>query len=235
MDVSQYLSMFIDESKEHLQAMNENLLSLENNPQDIGFVHHIFRSAHTLKGMSATMGFEDLASLTHEMENVLDLVRNHKLDMDPFIFDCIFKSLDSLETMVGDIVQGGTGKANVTEIVVALKSIVIGDYHKQAEASSKSVTASNNVSGMEVDQYQYSVLQQSIESGHLVFFIEVSLREDCVLKAARAFMIFDVLDLHGEIVKSTPSVQDIEQEKFDRTISVYYISKVDKADLEKEI
>ena len=76
MEMNQYLSMFIDESKDHLQTMNENLLELENNPDDIDIVHDIFRSAHTLKGMSATMGFEDLASLTHEMENVLDLVRN---------------------------------------------------------------------------------------------------------------------------------------------------------------
>ena len=112
---------------------------------------------------------------------------------------------------------------------MALKSIVSGDYHKQVEVSSTPVTAGKSVSGIEVDQYQYSVLQQSIDSGHLVFFIEVSIREDCVLKAARAYMVFDVLDLHGEIVKSTPSVQDIEQEKFDRSFSVYYISKVDQS------
>jgi two-component system chemotaxis sensor kinase CheA len=235
MEVSQYLSMFIEESKEHLQAMNENLLSLENNPQDIGIVQHIFRSAHTLKGMSATMGFQDLASLTHEMENVLDLVRNHKLNMDAFIFDCIFKSLDSLETMVEDIVQGGPGKADVSEIVAALQSIVSGDNRKQASASAAPATASKSVSGMEVDQYQYSVLQQSIDAGHMVFFIDVSIREDCVLKAARAYMAFDILDRHGEVVKSTPSVQDIEQEKFERSFSVYYISKVDTAALEQEI
>ncbi|UUZ85947.1 Hpt domain-containing protein [Paenibacillus sp. P26] len=132
MEMNQYLSMFIDESKDHLQAMNENVLSLESSPEDISIVQNIFRSAHTLKGMSATMGFEDLASLTHEMENVLDLVRNHKLKMDSFIFDYVFKSLDALEAMVEDIIQGGSGKADVTEIVAGLKSIVSGDYKKAA-------------------------------------------------------------------------------------------------------
>ncbi|MFC0214358.1 chemotaxis protein CheW [Paenibacillus chartarius] len=236
MELSQYLSMFIDESKDHLQAMNENLLALEGNPTDISIVHNIFRSAHTLKGMSATMGFEDLAKLTHEMENVLDLVRNNKLDMDPFIFDCVFKSLDALETMVEDIIQGGTGQADVTDIVASLKSIVTGDYKKQAaDAAAAPPASALAASGIEVDEFQYSVLQQSIDSGHMVFYIEVAVREDCVLKAARAYMVFDVLDRNGEVVKSTPSVQDIEQEKFERSFSVYYISQIDRETLQKEI
>ncbi|NOU76406.1 chemotaxis protein CheA [Paenibacillus sp. LMG 31458] len=233
MELSQYLSMFIDESKEHLQSLNENLLNLESNPQDISIVHNIFRSAHTLKGMSATMGFEDIAALTHEMENVLDLVRNSKIEMNPFIFDCIFKSLDSLESMVEDIIQGGTGKADVSPIVVALRSIVTGDY-KTAQAPA--VTAAKEpAKGIEVDEFQFSILQQSIDSGFLVFYIEVSVNENCVLKAARAYMVFDALERMGEIVKATPSVQEIEQEKFDRSFSLYFISKVDQVTLEKEI
>ncbi|MBP1991317.1 chemotaxis protein CheA [Paenibacillus eucommiae] len=235
MELNQYLSMFIDESKEHLQAMNENLLMLENNPNDIGIVQSIFRSAHTLKGMSATMGFEDLASLTHEMENVLDLVRNNKLEMNSSIIDCIFKSLDSLEIMVEDIIQGGTGQADVNQIVASLKAIVSGDYGHTEKNAAKAAPKKEATKAVDVDQYQLSILEQSIESGFLVFYIEVSVREDCVLKAARAYMVFDVLERMGEVVKSTPSVQDIEQEKFDRSFSVFHISKVDQATLQKEI
>ncbi|NOU68474.1 chemotaxis protein CheA [Paenibacillus sp. LMG 31461] len=234
MELSQYLSMFIDESKEHLQSLNENLLNLESNPKDISIVHNIFRSAHTLKGMSATMGFEDIAALTHDMENVLDLVRNSKLDMDPYIFDCIFKSLDSLESMVEDIIQGGTGKADVSPIVASLRSIVTGDY-KKGPSVTTTVAVKEPAKGIEVDEFQYSILQQSIDSGFLVFYIEVSVNENCVLKAARAYMVFDAMERMGEIIKSTPSVQEIEQEKFDRSFSLYFISKVDQATLEKEI
>lgn len=232
METNQYLSMFIDESKDHLQALNENLLNLEGNPQDISIVQNIFRSAHTLKGMSATMGFEDLASLTHQMENVLDLVRNHKLEMNSFIFDTLFKSLDSLESMVEDIIAGGTGKADVTAIVTALKAIVKGDYETEPAELQKKQQASPAI---ELDEFQYSVLQQSIEAGNLVFYIQVKIREDCVLKAARAYMVFDTIERHGEVVKSSPSVQDIEQEKFDQEFSVYYISKLDASSLEKLI
>jgi two-component system, chemotaxis family, sensor kinase CheA len=235
LELNQYLSMFIDESREHLQAMNENLLSLENNPNDISIVQSIFRSAHTLKGMSATMGFDDIAALTHEMENVLDLVRNNKITMNSFIIDCIFKSLDSLEAMVEDIIQGGTGKADVTNIVASLVSIVTGDFLTAAAENSAKAPEKQSSKGIEVDEYQLSILQQSIESGFLVFYIEVAVRDDCVLKAARAYMVFDTLERMGEVVKSIPSVQDIEQEKFDRSFSVFYISKVDKDELEKQI
>jgi two-component system chemotaxis sensor kinase CheA len=235
MDLNEYLSMFIDESKEHLQALNDNLMRLEGSPEDISIVHNIFRSAHTLKGMSATMGFEDLASLTHEMENVLDLVRNEKLRMDPFIFDCIFKSLDSLESMVEDIIQGGTGKADVTDIVAALKSIVSGDYVKGSTASKESGVKKEAAGSVALDEFQFSIIQQSIESGLYVFYIEVGIREDCVLKAARAYMVFNVLEQNGEVIKSSPSVEDIEQEKFDNSFSVFFISHTAKVELEKQI
>ncbi|MEC0212321.1 chemotaxis protein CheA [Paenibacillus ehimensis] len=236
MEMNQYLSMFIDESRDHLQAMNEHLLSLESSPEDITIVQNIFRSAHTLKGMSATMGFEDLASLTHEMENVLDLVRNHKLKIDSFIFDCLFKSLDSLESMVEDIIQGGTGQADVTEIVAALKSIVSGDYTKGGAAGGATAKAAQTTAaGAELDEFQYSILQQSIEAGIPVLRLEVTVRQDCVLKAARAYMVFNVLEQNGEVIKSNPSVEDIEQERFEQSFVVYYISQIDSEELHKQV
>lgn len=233
LETNQYLSMFIDESNDHLQALNENLLILENNPKDISIVQNIFRSAHTLKGMSATMGFEDIASLTHEMENVLDLVRNLKLDMDPFIFDTLFRGLDSLESMVQDIIQGGVGKADVTAIVVNLKDIVTGNYNKAGNNQAPVTQSNQNASTILLDEFQFSVLQQSIEQGNKVYYIDVKLNEDCVLKAVRAYMVFDALEQNGEVVKSSPTVQELEQEKFDRSFSIYYISTFNEEGITK--
>lgn len=202
MDMNQYLSMFIDESNDHLQSLNEKMLELENNPEDISIVQVIFRSAHTLKGMAATMGFEDLSSLTHQMENVLDLVRNEKLKMQEFIFDTLFKSLDALQMMVQDITQGGEGKADVSEIVDALQSIVRGDFAEGGSAAASKPaaagSAANSASAIQLDQYQYSVLEQSITEGHKVLHIEVAIREDCQLKAARAYLVFDLLERFGK-------------------------------------
>ncbi|MFD0587564.1 chemotaxis protein CheA [Paenibacillus sp. GCM10027627] len=235
MDMNAYLSMFIDESNDHLQSLNENLLQLESNPEDLSIVQSIFRSAHTLKGMSATMGFEDLAALTHEMENVLDLVRNNKLKMDSFIFDTLFKGLDALEAMVQDIVGGGTGKADVTAIVASLQSILKSDYKSGVAAVAE--TKEQQVSGGAalLDQFQSSILLQSMESGLKPFYVQVSVDENCVLKAVRAYMVFDLLERNGEIVKSDPSVQDLEQEKFDRSFSVFTISNLAEEELKTQI
>lgn len=237
MDMNQYLTMFIDESNDHLQSLNENMLQLENNPEDLGIVQVIFRSAHTLKGMAATMGFEDLASLTHEMENVLDMVRNEKLKMQDFIFDTLFKSLDALESMVQDIVQGGEGKADVSAIVDSLQAIVRGEGASVQAAGGNAAEQemANTLAGIQLDEYQYSVLDQSISEGHKVLYIEVLLREDCLLKAVRAYMVFELLERSGEIVKTYPDVQDIEQGEFDRSFSLYFITQKDGAELESQI
>lgn len=239
MDMNQYLSMFIDESNDHLQSLNEKMLELEGNPDDISIVQVIFRSAHTLKGMAATMGFEDLSSLTHQMENVLDLVRNEKLKMQEFIFDTLFKSLDALQLMVEDITQGGEGKEDVSAIVASLQSIVRGDFEgggkSGADKPAESGTGGSATPAIQLDEFQYSVLEQSIGEGHKVMYIDVAIREDCQLKAARAYLVFDLLERYGEIVKSSPSVQDIEQEKFDRNFSLYYITQKEAAEIQSMI
>ncbi|MBO9598858.1 MAG: chemotaxis protein CheA [Cohnella sp.] len=234
MEMNQYLSIFIDEANDHLQSLNENMLRLEQQPEDISIVQVIFRSAHTLKGMSATMEFKDLASLTHEMENVLDLVRNGKLNMNGVIFDALFKCLDELEAMVQDVINGGTGSGDVTELVDRLKAIVKGDIGGGSSAKSAAPKAATPTSLM-LDQFQLSVLNQSLESGHRAYYIEVSVREDCLLKAARAYMVFDALERNGEVVKAHPSVQEIEQEQFDRSFAVYYISQVDESVLRDQV
>jgi len=242
MDTNQYLSMFIDESREHLQAMNDNMLALENAPEDIGIVQNMFRSAHTLKGMSATMGFEDIASLTHEMENVLDLVRNGKLKMEDYTFETIFQSLDALEAMVADIVDGGTGKSDVSAIVADLKAIVNGTYRAgergasgaAASAAAPAVPAAEGVRGL-LDGYQASVLQQSLESGHRAYRIAVSIRKDCVLKAVRAYMVFDALSRLGEVIKSAPSAEDIEADRFDYEFTLVFLSASEAGAIEAAI
>lgn len=241
MDMNQYLNMFIDESNDHLQSLNEKMLELESSPADLGIVQVIFRSAHTLKGMAATMGFEDLAALTHQMENVLDLVRNEKLAMQEFIFDTLFKSLDALESMVQDITQGGEGKADVTAIVESLQAIVRGEMTPAAPVaatptpSAPTAEVVQESKGIQLDEFQQSVIEQSMSEGHQALYVEVFIREDCQLKAVRAYMVFDMLERFGEVIKSEPSTQDIEQDKFDRSFSLYYITQKDEAELKTMI
>jgi two-component system chemotaxis sensor kinase CheA len=232
MDMSDYLSIFIDEANEHLQALNENLLKLEEAPDELGIVQEIFRSAHTLKGMAASMGFEDMAALTHKMENVLDLVRNSKLRMNEMIFDTMFQGLDSLSAMVADITAGGAGVADVADLVARLAAISSGE----AETAAATVQpAASAVSVLDLDEFQQSILKQSLDSGLSAYRIEVTLRQDCVLKAARAYMVFGALEQEGEIIKSVPGVEEIEQEKFDRSFTLYHVTHAEPEPLQEKI
>lgn len=232
MDVNQYLEMFIDESKEHLQACSEHLLELEKNPDDLAIVGEIFRSAHTLKGMSATMGFEDLADLTHKMENVLDAIRNEKIHVTAEILDIVFESVDHLEEMVQDIANGGDGKRDVQSTVELLKQIEAGET--PTVVAPLSPPSSKDLK-LIYDDFEKTILSQSAEQGMKSYEISVTLRDDCLLKAARVFMIFEILEKNGDVIKSSPTVDKLEEEQFDSVFSVAFISQEAGSDLQQKL
>ncbi|GKV55570.1 chemotaxis protein CheA [Sporosarcina sp. NCCP-2222] len=242
METNQYLEMFLDESKEHLQSCNEHLLELENNPQDLAIVNEVFRSAHTLKGMSATMGYEDIADLTHKMENVLDAIRNSKIEVTTEILDVVFKAVDYLEEMVLDIEAGGTGKKDVSELVSILNRIEAGEH--VAEASSAAETAAAVLEeatdipaapAMDYDEFELTVIGQSAEQGFTAYEVTVELREDCLLKAARVFMVFEILEKSGEVIKSIPNVEQLENEDFDEKFTVVLLTKEDVGSISAKV
>ncbi|MEK4522572.1 chemotaxis protein CheA [Psychrobacillus sp. FSL W7-1493] len=234
MDINQYLEMFIEESKEHLQACNDHLLELEKNPQDLSIVNEVFRSAHTLKGMSATMGYEDIANLTHKMENVLDEIRNSRLNVTPELLDVVFVAVDQLEEMVFNIAEGGDGKLNVEETVRKLHMIETGEIEVAA-------TVVNNVSSTSLenyltyDDYEMTVIQQSAEQNYFSYEISIKLREDCLLKAARVYMVFELLEKMGDVIKSSPSVEKLEDEDFDEQFYVAFVTTETQADVQKKL
>lgn len=234
MDINQYLEMFIEESKEHLQACNDHLLELEKNPQDLSIVNEVFRSAHTLKGMSATMGYEDIANLTHKMENVLDEIRNNRLHVTPELLDVVFVAVDQLEEMVFNIADGGDGKLNVEETVKKLHEIETGEIEVAA-----TVVQNDSISTLEnyltYDDYEMTVIQQSTEQNYFTYEISVKLREDCLLKAARVYMVFELLEKMGDVIKSSPSVEKLEDEDFDEQFFIAFVTTEAQDDLQKKL
>ncbi|MEH7360395.1 chemotaxis protein CheA [Priestia megaterium] len=224
MDMNQYLEVFIEESKEHLQNVNDQLMRFEKNTDDLGYVNEIFRSAHTLKGMSATMGFDDLAQLTHKMENVLDAVRNHQTDAHTEVLDALFESVDALEIMVQSISEGGDGQLDVKLLVQKLQRIVAEEPAAEHAACS-----------IEYDEFVQTLLSQTAGQGFNTFEITVQLERTCLLKAARAYMVFDVLEQAGDVIKSAPTVQDIEQEKFESSFIVILVTSESQEKLKASI
>ena len=238
MEMSQYLEVFIEESKEHLQSCNDHLLELEKNPNDMKIISEIFRSAHTLKGMSATMGYDDLAKLTHQMENVLDGIRNQTISVSPILLDIIFLAVDDLEAMIQSIANGGDGKKDVSTVVDKLKMIENGQNPNETDGRMEvavAIAEPNQELIVHYDEFERTVIGQSQEQGFHTYEISISLRKDCILKAARVYMIFEVLEKIGEIIKSIPTVERLEEEQFDQSFMVTLISTEEASEINKKV
>jgi len=232
MDINQYLGIFLEEGKEHLQSLTNNLLSLEKDPTNTVIIGEIFRSAHTLKGMAATMGFEEMATLTHEMENILDKIRNNHLSVSTEILDALFKSLDQLENIIDSINNGGNGKIDISVQLNLLKNILEG---KKIEETVKRESDNGKLNDLNFNQYELTVLKQSFQNNFKLFKITVYLKQNSLLKSARAYMVFKKLEEYGEIFKTIPTVEEIEEEKFDLKFTIYLINKSSITNIENEV
>ena len=127
MDVSQYLEIFIDESSEHLQNLNTQILNLESDPGNMDTVNEIFRAAHSLKGMAGTMGYKRMQNLTHDMENVFSEVRNGNITVQPSMVDVLFQCLDALDEYVTNIKESADEGSNDNQhIIDQLNAILSG-------------------------------------------------------------------------------------------------------------
>ncbi|NLL29957.1 MAG: chemotaxis protein CheA [Clostridiales bacterium] len=224
MDVSQYMGMFLEESMENLQTLNEALLDLEQNPRNKDKLNEIFRVAHTIKGMAATMGFSDIAELTHKMEDVLSEFREGKLEVTSNVVTTLFDCLDTLERMVSNIEQGTEEVIDIDEIIKNLeKAANEENITSEVEEKKEESSIENNQETVKtlLNEYDISVLKQGKENGFNGIGIKITLREDTLLKSARAFLIVQELETQGEIIKSFPSTEDIENEQFD--VELYFV------------
>lgn len=248
MDMSQYLEIFIDESKDHLQLMDEILLELEKDASNLNHVNEIFRIAHTIKGMAGTMGFNRLANLTHEMENVLHLVRNGEIPVTTYIVDILFECFDSLGTYVTNLeTTGMEGDLDSSALVSKLADIIKNkdsdvptDEEKKEAAQEVGAVESKVVASMK-DSFSIptndieDLLSKASEDNMNAILIRIVIEEGCMLKAARSFIVFNTLDSFGEVIRSFPIAEEIEDEKFDKFFEVLFLTKLDDVTIKNEI
>ena len=235
MDMNQYLEIFIEESHEHLQSLNQSLLGLETNPKDMQILNEIFRVAHTIKGMAATMGYTKMTKLTHQMENVLDDIRNSKIDVNTFIIDVLFECLDFLENAVNHVASNGNEGNNLADDIIAKLNIILKGNTEEVAVTGISKNVAADRGGMKFSQYDNGVIAKAIEQGYYVFKVKIVLDSGCMLKAARAFIVFQTVERYGEIIKAVPSVEDIEDEKFESEFSILIITNESEAVIRRDL
>ena len=235
MDVSQYLEIFIDETKEHLQNLNEQILILEKEPDNTETVNEIFRAAHSLKGMAGTMGYKRMQRLTHDMENVFSKIRDGKMKVEDVLIDILFRGLDALESYL-EIIQSTAdeGTEDNEDIIKALNDILEGggkantskETNTAAVAQQEKAKAEGDpvFENLKIADFEKIAIDKAKNEGQHVFALNVQIQESCILKAARAFLVFKALEEYGDVIKSVPEVQDIEDEKFDMDFTVLLVT-----------
>lgn len=229
----QYLGVFIDESREYIQSLNESLLKLEKNPYDEEVINETFRALHTLKGMSATMGFDSMSKLCHKMEQLLDKVRSKRVRLTSELLDRLFAGVDVVDKMVNNIASSGSDRLENVDLQNLMNAFEVVQEEKveeqkpQAVETEKVVTLSDSV---------MKVVEEASKQGFNVFKVVVTLAEGTIMKAVRMYMVFKAIeDAGGQILNSVPPAEDIEQEKFDRDVELVVVTKQNTESLRNSI
>ena len=243
MDVSQYLEIFIDETKEHLQSLNTQILNLEQDPENADTINEIFRAAHSLKGMAGTMGYKRMQLLTHDMENVFSEVRNGNVKVKANMIDILFQCLDALEEYLDNIQSTADEGTNDNEPLIKALNALLTENGGEAAAQeagaptpapeaapapavqeAAAADGDNKWKEIVLGDSEKTVIGKAYEQGKKVYGLTIYIQQSCILKAARAFLVFKAVEELGEILVSSPSAQDIEDEKFENDFSIIVIS-----------
>ena len=248
MDVSQYLSMFIEESKEHLQSLNEQLLILEKEPDNSDTINEIFRAAHSLKGMAGTMGYKKMQRLTHEMEDVFSEIRNGKVQVNAELVDLLFQCLDELskylDTIIATSDEGSESNEQLPELLSAFVknagtapavAKLQPEVAATATATMEAPKAEEKFRALKPADHEKKAIAKAYELGKHVYGMTVHISESCILKAARAFLVFKTLEEYGDVIKSSPEVQEIEDERFDFDFSVFFVTEESEEKIKKVV
>ena len=237
MDVSQYLEIFIDESEEHLQTLSDCIMVLEKEPDNKDTINEVFRAAHSLKGMAGTMGFKRMQHLTHDMENVFQEVRSDRVKVTSGMIDLLFKCLDALEGYVGNIKSTSDEGTEDNEVIIKELNDFIAKADGEAEAENKEVSEVKEAAPaatqkekegqekIELTEEEKKAIREAESNGQHIYAMTVHIQKDCLLKAARAFLVFKAVEDFGQILVYRPSSQDIEDEKFELDFSFFLASE----------
>ncbi len=239
MDVSQYLEIFIDESEEHLQTLSDCIMVLEKEPDNKDTINEVFRAAHSLKGMAGTMGFKRMQHLTHDMENVFQEVRSDHIKVTSGMIDLLFKCLDALEGYVDNIKSTSDEGTEDNEVIIKeLNDFIAKTEGEGAEETGKTETSEAKEAAPESTQEEKAgqekieltndekkAIREAESNGQHIYVMTVHIQKDCLLKAARAFLVFKAVEDFGQILVYRPSSQDIEDEKFEFEFSFFLASE----------
>lgn len=230
------IAIFQEELEEKLQIINDNILLLEQQQATPEVIQEIFRSAHTIKGSSAVMGYDRMTRLTHEIESLFDEIRHHRLEITPGLVDVLFEAMDTLTELKEDIVSGSTESnvdigpvlSKITGMKNGLPSSPAATSDQEQEQEASIPPAGNNdpeLPEIEMDEVLEEVIRESELRGYNTYALQVRFAADCQMKEVRAFLLFETMEQAGEIIRTNPPAEDIQAGLFEDGIALALISQ----------
>lgn len=225
-DNSVYKDVFLEESTEYLQILNDGVMMLERDPSDEEALGNVFRAAHTLKGMAATMGYETMTSLTHKLESVLELFRGGNEKVTPTVISLIFSSLDSLSEIINKLRDDDSSETDISQLVAQLN----------AAATKREAAMNEDLDfALEEEETNQKIIFEAAQKGYETYEISIILDDDTVMKGARAYLVVNRLEQNGDVIHTEPSPEELEQGDFDNIFKVLFLTRLTREEIAAEI
>lgn len=228
-----YRELFFCEAEEYLSQINGHLVSLEKNSSDQDAINEIFRLMHTLKGMAATMGFNDLADFSHKIEDFFDSLRYGKQAMTGDIMDTVFACIDAFSTMVDELRAEKKSTINVKEYIKKINDIVINVAHDEEPAAHAAQTITQEPISLSLNELQQ--IDSMREEEDEVYEIYIRLSPECAMKEARMFLIMTRLKAMGRIFKTEPSEEEIKVGTSQEIFKAVFLTKENDKIVQEEL
>lgn len=230
-DMEQYMRMFLEEAKEHLEQLTRVFLAWEREPEGDGHVQEAFRLVHTLKGMAATMELGSFTAMCHHLENVLDRVRNGLQAPDSHLYDTCLAVVDALEGLLGAVDEGREQEPEeVQSLISCLEAMAQAE---QGQASPAPVAVAEQEGTSKLFHHELKALQRARSDGLGCFWVDVWLDREVLLKRARVYVIMQSLEEIGDIIRAEPPVEDLEEENFGDHFRLLLVTGSDSAGVEQ--
>jgi len=220
------LKDFFEEAQGQVALLEENILALENDPENREAVDEIFRAAHTLKGGAATVEMTELAEFTHIIEDVLDQIRDDKMKVDDQVVDALLKAIDITKTMLEERLSGGIYQDDTTAIADALHSLTSSDRSSTLPATKDKRAGKAAPAGTgDLTEYELLELKGTADPGSVIYLVRVSFNEDNPMNSVGGVQVFAALKEVGTVLQTRPDFNELLEDNFFPIVDYYVASK----------
>ncbi len=241
------LKDFFMEAQSQVDALEQNLLVLENEPTNRDAVDEIFRAAHTLKGGAATVQMMELSEFTHIVEDVFDGIRNKEVAVDGDLIDTLLASIDIIKAMLDSRSEGEVYGEDISEIKENLRSYLTEENRQAAKPakssssaqSSRSAAASKSSAAKKTDDsvasdYELAEMRELAGEGQNIFRVAVYFDEDNPMNTVGGIQVFAALKEMGSILKTVPEFDELYEDKYHPTVEYFVATETSAEELREK-